>query len=94
MKDAEEPNNRIGSKQWANDVLSFAIRTLEGKIEVSLLKTRISTVLFLRNMLLEEGFWWQAKIINFWVHRAMRGDFSQNAKHSDSLNKREERSTP
>ncbi len=92
MKDVEVSNNGIGSKQWANNVLSFAIRTLEGKIEVSLLKARMSTALYIRDRLLEEGFWWQARILSFWVHRARRGDFSQNAKHSDSL-PREERDT-
>lgn len=75
ITDVKDINNRFGSKEWANDLLRFCIKTLEGQIEVSNMKNRIATVLYVRQMLLEEGFWWQAKIINFWVHRARRGDF-------------------
>jgi hypothetical protein len=62
--------------EWANDTLSFIVRTLQGKIEVSLIKGRIQTALIMKKRLEERGFWWQARIAEAWIHRAQGGEFS------------------
>lgn len=61
--------------QWANDVLSFAVRTLQGKIEVSRIQGRLQTALILKRELAERGFWWQVSILEHWIHRAQGGEF-------------------
>jgi len=63
--------------QRANDLLSFAVRTLQGKIEVSRTAARISTALVVRRRLAESGFWWQVKVLNYWIHRAQGGEFGE-----------------
>lgn len=60
---------------WANETLRFCIATLQGKIEVSKVKARISTCLVLKRRLASKGFWWQVKILDHWIHRAQRGEF-------------------
>jgi len=60
---------------WANETLRFCIATLQGKIEVSKVNARISTVLHLKELLAERRFWWQVKVLDAWIHRAQRGDF-------------------
>lgn len=59
----------------ANEILSFAIATLQGKIEVSKRKARISTCLVLKRRLSEMGCWWQVKVLDHWIHRAQGGEF-------------------
>lgn len=61
--------------EWANETLSFCIRTLQGKIEVSKVRARISTCLLLKQRLAQSGFWWQVKILDAWIHRAQGGEF-------------------
>jgi len=60
---------------WANETLRFAIATLQGKIEVSKRNARISTVLHLKERLAERRFWYQVKVLNYWIHRAEGGEF-------------------
>ncbi len=60
---------------WANETLKFAIATLQGKIEVSRIRGRISTCLYLKRLLAEKGFWWQVKVLDAWIHRAQGGEF-------------------
>lgn len=62
---------------WANEQLSFAVRTLQGKIEISKVKGRISTALVIRRELAARGFWWQVKVLNHWIHRAQGGEFGE-----------------
>ena len=61
--------------EWANETLRFAIATLQGKIEVSKVNARISTVLHLKQRLVERRFWWQVKVLDHWIHRAQGGEF-------------------
>ncbi len=63
--------------QWANETLSFIVRTLQGKIEISKVKGRISTALVLKRRLAEKGFWWQVKVAEHWIHRAQGGEFGE-----------------
>jgi len=65
-----------GSKEWANDHLRYGISVLNGK---SGMKARpegiLQTALLILEDLRERGFWWQAGILNCWIHRWQRGDF-------------------
>lgn len=61
--------------EWANETLRFCIATLQGKIEVSKVRARISTVLYLKHLLAEKQFWWQVKVLDHWLHRAQGGEF-------------------
>lgn len=63
--------------QWANETLSFAVRTLQGKIEISKVRGRIATALVLKRRLAQKGFWWQVKILDNWIHRAQGGEFGE-----------------
>jgi len=65
----------FGSKDWANETLSYAIQVLKGRKIVSRLKGRIFLALYLRDMLLDYGFWWQAKVLEIWIRRAQKGEF-------------------
>jgi hypothetical protein len=60
---------------WANETLRYCIATLQGKVEVSKVRARISTVLYLKHLLAEKGFWWQVKVLDHWLHRAQGGEF-------------------
>ena len=57
------------SKDWANEQLKFAIAVLDGKIVKSLPPGRIQIALLIRDRLRAEGFWWQAKTLEFHLHR-------------------------
>ena len=57
------------SKKWANRKLRFAIGSLQGKYEVSIWKRRLQTALICKDELLEHGYCWQAKRIDYWIHR-------------------------
>jgi len=61
--------------EWANDTLRFAVATLQGKVEVSKVRARISTCILLKHRLAEKGFWWQVKVLDHWIHRAQGGEF-------------------
>lgn len=60
----------------ANETLRFCIKTLKGEVEVSKVKARIATCLVLKRRLASQGFWWQVKVLDHWIHRAERGDFN------------------
>lgn len=72
-KEVFSPSRR--DVEWANETLKFAIATLQGKIEVSKVRARISTCLLLKHRLAEKGFWWQVKVLEHWLHRAQGGEF-------------------
>ena len=59
----------VYAKKWANEKLSFAIATLQGKIESSIWKRRLQTALIIKDELLEHGYAWQASRIDNWIHR-------------------------
>jgi hypothetical protein len=78
VESSKEINERkYFSCSWANDTLHYAVCCLKGKNIVSRLSGRISIALLLRDRLNEEGFWWQAKVLEAWIHRAQRGDFGK-----------------
>jgi len=60
----------------ANKKLVYTIGVLQGKFVVSRPAGRLHIALLLREQLQETGFWWQAKVLEFWIHRFQRGDFT------------------
>ena len=59
----------------ANEDLRYAIRVLRDQNIVSTLNGRIQIALIMRDRFLENKFWWQAKLLEFWIHRAQGGEF-------------------
>jgi hypothetical protein len=72
VKETLEPKD----VEWANDLLRYAIAHLRGENVVSSLSGRICIALLLKRRLEERGFWWQARIVEAWIHRAQGGEFS------------------
>lgn len=64
-------------KERANDLLRYGIKILRGEGIVSTGLGRIHIALLLKENLEEMGAFWQAKILNSWIHRAKRGDFTE-----------------
>jgi hypothetical protein len=64
-------------KARANELLQYGIACLRGENIVSLLKGRIQIALILRARLEENGFWWQARALEYWIHRAQGGEFGE-----------------
>lgn len=59
----------IGSPEWANRQLRFAIAILQGHICGSSWKGRLQIALITKKHLLEEGYSWHAERIDNWIHR-------------------------
>jgi hypothetical protein len=72
MERGEKDPNDV---DWANETVSFIAKTCQGKIEISKVRARIATCLVLKRELASRGFWFQAKIADYWIHRLQRGDF-------------------
>jgi hypothetical protein len=61
-----------GSVLWANGQLKYAISELKDAAEKGSAfhwKNTMCMVLIIKDRLVEQGFWWQAQIIEFWIHR-------------------------
>jgi hypothetical protein len=65
------------SKDWANNVLRYAIGVLRGENVVSKVSGRICIALILKKRLAQDNFWWQVKVLDFWIHRAQGGEFGE-----------------
>lgn len=63
-----------GSKDWANDQLRFAIEDLRKDGSCCLV-----LALVIRDRLVDAGFWWQARTLEFWIHRFQGGEFTRGA---------------
>lgn len=63
------------NKEQANEILSYAIQVLKGRKIVSTAKGRVHIALILKDRLKDGGFWWQSKIIGWWIHRCQKGEF-------------------
>jgi hypothetical protein len=57
----------------ANEILRYGIAVLRGQNIVCKLSGRVQIALILMKRLSEEGFWWQVKILQYWIHRAQGG---------------------
>jgi hypothetical protein len=58
----------------ANDLLRYGIGVLQGKHIVASSKGRLQIALILMKELASEGYWWQVKILQYWIHRAQGGE--------------------
>jgi hypothetical protein len=65
------------SFERANELLRYGIACLRGKNIVSKVEGRIAIALHLKDRMEEEGQWWQARTLNFWIHRAQGGEFGE-----------------
>ena len=62
----------FGSMDWANEQVRFAIAQLKDSYDKNNdfhLKSTLQLVLFVKGRLLECGFQWQARLVEFWIHR-------------------------
>ena len=74
----------LGSKEWANQHLRYGISILKGTSGMVATKDGILQMcLILKQDLKDFGFWWQAWILESWIHRWQRGDFT-DPRGSDS----------
>jgi hypothetical protein len=67
-------------RSWANDLLRYGIRVakgLEGWTLPHNWKNRLFILDNLISLVTEEGFWWQAKTLQIWRSKFLRGDFTQ-----------------
>jgi len=55
--------------QRANDILRYAIGVLKGQNVVCSDAGRVQIALILMKDLASDGFWWQVKILQHWIHR-------------------------
>ena len=58
----------------ANDLLRYGIGVLRGENIVASPKGRLQIALILMKELASEGFWWQVKILQYWLQRAQGGE--------------------
>lgn len=68
-----------GSKEWANEQLSFAIQVLKGRRVGSRPKGRLHIALIVKERLEQLGFWWQAQMLEIWILRFQKGEFIARA---------------
>jgi len=62
--------------EWANNLLKYSIRILQGKEFQAHPRTIQNHALDNKRVLEEAGFWWQAKTLDYWIHRFQRGEFT------------------
>lgn len=60
--------NKLTPKE-ANDKLRFGIAVLKGEILASIWKRRLHLALIIKEGLLSNGYVWQARRIDNWIHR-------------------------
>jgi len=82
-------NSPLGSIEWANERLRFAIATLKGEVESSIWKRRLQTALIIKEELLSYGFTWQAKRIENWIHRLQHQELKKD--HERMIERERER---
>jgi len=63
------------SIERANEILRYGIGVLQGKHVVSRPEGRVQIALILKRDLEDMGALWQARVLNFWIHRAQGGEF-------------------
>jgi len=62
--------------EWANELLRYSIRVLQGKAFNARRDTILNHALDNKRILEEAGFWWQAERLDNWIHRFQRGEFT------------------
>ena len=69
----------IIDKEHANSILRYTISVLKGREFTASYKTKLEYALSIKESLLKAGFWWQAKNLDYWIHRYQMGDFTASA---------------
>jgi len=64
--------------EWANELLSYSIRVLQGKEFRANPKTLFQYALDNKRVLADAGYWWQARTLDYWIHRFQRGEFTDH----------------
>jgi len=62
--------------EWANGLLRYSIRVLQGKEFLANPRTILQHALDNKRVLADAGYWWQARTLDYWIHRFQRGDFT------------------
>ena len=62
--------------EWANELLRYSIRILQGKEFRANPRTILQHTLDNKRVLGDTGYWWQARTLDYWIHRFQRGDFT------------------
>ena len=70
--DYVDPEVKWGSRDWANEQLAFAISELRGQ---GRRRSKLALCIEIKRRLEDHGFWWQARTLNFWIHRLQKGEF-------------------
>jgi hypothetical protein len=65
----------FGSKAWANYLLKTGIAELRNSRRAR--DGRITEALYYVRVLRDQGYWWQSRTLEIWVHRFQRGDFEK-----------------
>ena len=76
-----------GTKAWANQYLSWHIGALKGRNVGQTEKGRLQLALYAKDELERHGFWWQAAILEIWIRRAQKGEFSSSSSFHSELAK-------
>lgn len=73
MKNVGRKSDKLVSR--ANESTRYAIGVLQGKHIVSMPKGRLHIALIVKKELASQGFWWQVKVLDHWIHRFQGGEF-------------------
>lgn len=73
-------------KNQATETLKYGIAICQGRCFKTKPLTRLALLLNLLEKLRDAGWWWQSRILNFWINRFIRDNKSdlQAAKQPDS----------
>lgn len=71
----------VDSKAEANSLLKFGIGVAKGEHGWSSSTQRKYRLILVANLiqrLFDSGFSWQARILRYWLHRCMKGEFDKD----------------
>ena len=78
----------IQTKERANSRLRYAIHAIQGKEFIARDEILLQYCIYVKRDLEASGFWWQAKILDSWIHRFQGGEFT--ARRADLANRGED----
>jgi hypothetical protein len=57
------------NKNEANDLLRFCIKIIRGEVLRAPFSVVLGILIENKEDLVGEGFWWQSRILDYWIHR-------------------------
>jgi hypothetical protein len=57
------------NKDWANEILIYCINLIRGGCFRAPYRVKMEFLIDSKDGLEREGFWWQSRILGFWIHR-------------------------